>query len=111
MSPRYERKIRPHCLTLAGAWTPGAGRLADLPKHIAEASNLINICLEENPDAPDLLLKKASVLGLQAKYKEASEILLKLNRHYPKKPAILIRLALVFELLRDQEKAAFSKSV
>jgi serine/threonine-protein kinase len=75
-------------------------------RHISQAAQVLNICLEEDPDAPDLLLKKASVLGLQARYKEASEILLGLNRQYPNKPAILKRLALVFEQLRDPGKAA-----
>jgi len=75
-------------------------------RHISEAAQVLKICLEEDPDTPELLLKKASILGLQARYKEASEILLNLNRQYPNKPAILKRLALVFEQLRDQGKAA-----
>ncbi len=75
-------------------------------RHISEAAQVLKICLKEEPDAPELLLKKASILGLQARYKEASEILIKLNRQYPNKPAILKRLALVFEQLRDQGKAA-----
>jgi serine/threonine protein kinase len=74
-------------------------------RHIDDASQLINKCLEDDPTSPELLLKKASILGLQAKYKEASEILLKLNRSHPNKPAILRRLALVFEQLRDTGKA------
>lgn len=74
-------------------------------RHISEAAQVLKICLKEDPDAPDLLLKKASILGLQARYKEASEILLSLNRQYPDRPAILKRLSLVFEQLRDQGKA------
>jgi eukaryotic-like serine/threonine-protein kinase len=74
-------------------------------RHIPEAAQVLKICLKEDPDAPDLLLKKASVLGLKARYKEASEILLRLNRQYPNKPAILKRLSLVFEQLRDEGKA------
>ena len=85
-------------------------------RHISEAALVLKICLKENPDAPDLLLKKASVLGLKARYKEASEILLRLNRQYPNKPAILKRLSLVFEQLRDEGKStafrrAFEKHV
>ena len=75
-------------------------------RHIVDAAQLINICLNEDPASPELLLKKASICGLQAKYKEASEILLQLNRQYPNKPAILKRLSLVFEQLRDTGKAA-----
>jgi serine/threonine-protein kinase len=78
-------------------------------RHISDASQVLKICLKDDPDAPDLLLKKASVLGLQARYKEASEILLTLNRKFPNKPAILKRLALVFEQLRDEGKAAAFK--
>lgn len=74
-------------------------------RHIPEAAQVLKKCLEEDQEAPDLLLKKASILGLQARYQEASEILLNLNRQYPNKPAILKRLALVFEQLRDQGKA------
>jgi eukaryotic-like serine/threonine-protein kinase len=55
--------------------------------------------------------KKASVLGLQAKYLEASEILLRLNREFPGRPAVLRRLVTVFEQLRDLGKAvAFLKA-
>jgi len=78
-------------------------------RHVSESAQVLKICLEEDPDSPELLLKKASIMGLQARYKDASEILLKLNRQYPNKPAIMKRLALVFEQLRDQGKAAAFK--
>ena len=78
-------------------------------RHLSEAAKVLKVCLEDDPDSPELLLKKASILGLQAKYKEACEILLKLNRQYPNKPSILKRLALVYEQLRDQGKAAAFK--
>ncbi|GEP02264.1 serine/threonine-protein kinase [Methylobacterium oxalidis] len=63
-------------------------------------------CLAETPDAPDLLLKHASILALDAKYEDAAEQLMDLNRRIPGKPAILRRLVAVFEQLRDTGKAA-----
>ena len=57
-----------------------------------------------------MLLKKASVLAIQARFEEASTILLQLNRECPRTPAILKRLVLVFEQLRDPGRArAFLK--
>jgi tetratricopeptide (TPR) repeat protein len=44
-------------------------------------------------------------LGLQARYEDAAKILLLLNREHPNYPAILKRLVLVFEQLRDTGKA------
>ncbi|SEE86425.1 Transposase [Rhizobiales bacterium GAS191] len=55
--------------------------------------------LAETPDAPDLLLKHASILALDAKYEDAAEQLLALNRRMPGRPAILRRLVAVFEQL------------
>jgi thioredoxin-like negative regulator of GroEL len=63
-------------------------------------------CLAETPDAPDLLLKHASILALDAKYEDAAEHLMALNRRLPGKPAILRRLVAVFEQMRDTGKAA-----
>jgi eukaryotic-like serine/threonine-protein kinase len=63
-------------------------------------------CLAETPDAPDLLLKHASILALDAKYEDAAEQLLALNRRMPGRPAILRRLVAVFEQLRDTGKAS-----
>ena len=57
------------------------------------------------------MLRKASVLGLQAKYAEACDILLQLNRDFPNRPAVLKRLVTVYEQLRDIGKAvAFLKA-
>lgn len=75
-------------------------------RHVIEAAQVLETCLEEDPDSPDLLFKKATILGLQARYKDSSEILLRLNRQYSNNPAILKRLSLVFEQLRDPGKAA-----
>lgn len=56
-------------------------------------------------------MQKASILGSQAKFQEAAELLLSLNRDYPGNPAILKRLILVFEQLRDTGKViAFLKA-
>lgn len=77
---------------------------------------MVEKCLPIEGELPDLLLKKASLLGLQAKYSQAAKLLLSLNREYPNRPAILKRLVLVFEQLRDTGKAvaflrAYSKAV
>jgi serine/threonine-protein kinase len=63
-------------------------------------------CLAETPDAPDLLLKHASILALDTKYEDAAEQLMALHRRLPGKPAILRRLIAVFEQMRDTGKAA-----
>ena len=75
-----------------------------------------SICAHSAANADDgetanILLKRASIFGLQAQYQEASEILLRLNRDFPGRPAILRRLVVVFEQLRDIGKAsAFLKA-
>ena len=85
-------------------------------RHIYQAESMVEKCLAIEGELPDLLLKKASLLGLQARYSEAAKLLLSLNREYPCRPAILKRLVMVFEQLRDTGKAvaflrAYSKAV
>ena len=75
-------------------------------RHVDLARDFVGRCLADAPDAPDLLLKHASILALDAKYEQAAEQLLSLNRRLPGKPAILRRLVAVFEQLRDTGKAA-----
>jgi eukaryotic-like serine/threonine-protein kinase len=70
------------------------------------ARTFVAKCLAEAPDAPDLLLKHASILALDAKYEAAAEQLMALHRRLPGKPAILRRLVAVFEQMRDTGKAA-----
>jgi eukaryotic-like serine/threonine-protein kinase len=70
------------------------------------ARTFVTKCLAEAPDAPDLLLKHASILALDAKYEAAAEQLTALHRRLPGKPAILRRLVAVFEQMRDTGKAA-----
>lgn len=70
------------------------------------ARTFVERCLAETPDAPDLLLKQASILALDAKYEQAAQQLLALHRRLPGKPAILRRLVAVFEQMRDTGKAA-----
>jgi serine/threonine-protein kinase len=70
------------------------------------ARTFVTKCLAEAPDAPDLLLKHASILALDAKYEAAAEQLMALHRRMPGKPAILRRLVAVFEQMRDTGKAA-----
>ncbi|NLX97804.1 MAG: protein kinase [Rhodopirellula sp.] len=80
-------------------------------RDIDRSRDLIETMLAEDDETPNILLKKASVLGLQAQYQEASEILLRLNRDFPGRPAVLRRLVVVFEQLRDLGKAsAFLKA-
>lgn len=75
-------------------------------RHVDRARAFVEQCLAETPDAPDLLLKHASILALDAKYEDAAEQLMALNRRLPGKPAILRRLVAVFEQMRDTGKAA-----
>jgi eukaryotic-like serine/threonine-protein kinase len=75
-------------------------------RQIDSARQLVERCLDETPNAPDLLLKQASILALDAKYEQAAEKLLALHRQLPGKPAILRRLIAVFEQMRDTGKAA-----
>ena len=80
-------------------------------RKVDQAAALIQQIISEEGETPTTLLKKASVLGLQARYEEAREILLRLNRDFPSRPAILRRLVMVFEQLRDLGKAsAFLKA-
>jgi eukaryotic-like serine/threonine-protein kinase len=80
-------------------------------REIDRAKSLVETMIAEDGETPNILLKKASILGLQAQYHEASEILVRLNRDFPARPAILRRLVVVFEQLRDLGKAsAFLKA-
>lgn len=85
-------------------------------RQLDKACLVLEQCLAEDKESPQLLLKKASILGAQAKYQEAARLLIQLNRSHPKNPGILKRLTLVFEQLRDMGKArvflqAYSKLV
>jgi hypothetical protein len=85
-------------------------------RQMDRARTLVAKCLTETPDAPDLLLKHASILALDAKYEAAAEELMALHRRLPGKPAILRRLVAVFEQMRDTGKAvaflrAYQKAV
>jgi serine/threonine-protein kinase len=75
-------------------------------RQVDRARAFVAKCLADTPDAPDLLLKYASILALDAKYEEAAEYLMALHRRLPGKPAILRRLIAVFEQMRDVGKAA-----
>lgn len=74
-------------------------------RQVQKAEITLTHCLLIEGESPKLLLKKASILGVQAKYQEASEILIRLNRDHPRNPTILKRLILVFEQQRDPGKA------
>lgn len=74
-------------------------------RHVDRARAFVARCLADSPDVPDLLLKQASILALDAKYEDAAEQLMALNRRLPGRPAILRRLVAVFEQLRDTGKA------
>lgn len=76
-----------------------------------KARTLVLRMLQADPENPRLLLRKASILGLEAEYEEARDTLLQLNRLNPGSPAVLKRLVLVMEQLRDTGKAmAFLKA-
>lgn len=75
-------------------------------RQVDRARAFVERCLAETPEAPDLLLKHASILALDAKYEDAAEQLMALNRRLPGKPAILRRLVAVYEQMRDTGKAA-----
>jgi serine/threonine-protein kinase len=74
-------------------------------RQVDSADRLIDECLNRDGPDPDLLFKKAAVLGLQARFEEASALLLRLNREHPRRLAVLRRLVLVFEPMRDTGKA------
>lgn len=79
-------------------------------ERINEAALMVDRCLARQGDSPGLLLRKASLLGLQARFREASEVLLDLNRQLPRRQAIVRRLVLVHEQMREIEQAeAFRK--
>jgi tetratricopeptide (TPR) repeat protein len=75
-------------------------------RQVGKAEDVIDQCLAEDGDSPSLLLHRASILGLQARYEEACSILMRLNRDFPQRPQVLKRLVLVYEQLRDPGKAA-----
>lgn len=81
---------------------PGAGqddwssRALSLIEEIESRGELIK---------PEMVLKKASVYGLQSRYDEAIELLVTLNRQFPRRAFILRRLALAYEQVRQPEKA------
>ncbi|HVA48993.1 MAG TPA: serine/threonine-protein kinase [Pirellulales bacterium] len=80
-------------------------------RNVDRAERLLNQMIAEEGETPDLLFKRASILGLQARFNEACEVLLQLNRDFPGRPAILRRLVTVYEQLRDLGKAsAFLKA-
>lgn len=74
-------------------------------ERIHDALDMVGRCIQRQGELPGLLLRKASLLGVQARYREASELLLELNRLLPKRHAILKRLVTVFEQMRDWDKA------
>lgn len=75
-------------------------------RQLDRARDAVQRCLADTPDAPEIVLKHASILALDAKYDVAAEQLLELHRRLPGKPAILRRLVAVFEQMRDLGKAA-----
>lgn len=74
-------------------------------ERIKDASEMVQQCIERQGARPGLLLRKASLLGLQARFAEAAEILVQLNRELPRRQVILTRLVMVHEQLRDRDKA------
>jgi serine/threonine protein kinase len=86
-------------------------RLIGMDAHLAvrninAAEALTNELIAEGKADRMLLFKKASILGAQARFDEARELLLELNRQQPNDRRILKKLILVNEQLRDISKAA-----
>ena len=75
-------------------------------RNINAAETLVNELIAEGKADRALLNKKASILGVQARFDEARELLLELNRQFPNDRLILKKLVLVNEQLRDTGKAA-----
>ena len=75
-------------------------------RKINQAEKLLDEVLATGDGDRILLIKKASILGVQARFDEARELLLKLNREYPNDRLVLKKLVLVNEQLRDLGKAA-----
>lgn len=75
-------------------------------RDVGRAEKLLSEMIVRYGETPDLLFKKASILGMQANYEDSCEILLRLNRDFPSRPAILRRLVTVHEQLRDVQRAA-----
>ncbi len=75
-------------------------------RNINAAETLVNELVAEGKADRVLLIKKASILGVQARFDEARELLLELNRRCPNDRLILKKLVLVNEQLRDPGKAA-----
>lgn len=81
-------------------------------ERIYDAVRMVDRCLERQGDLPGLLLRKASLLGLMARFEEARDLLLLLNKNLPRRQAILRRLVMVFEQLRDFDQVeAFRRAV
>lgn len=74
-------------------------------ERVKEAADMVERCIERQGERPGLMLRKASLLGLQARFAEAAEILVELNRNLPRRRAILSRLVIAYEQLRDRDKA------
>ena len=75
-------------------------------RKINAAESLVNELIAEGKADRVLLIKKASILGVQARFDEARELLVELNRQHPNDRLILKKLILVNEQLRDACKAA-----
>lgn len=74
-------------------------------ERINDAALIIDRCLERQGNDNALLLKKASILGLQARFHDSAQILIDLNKRLPHRCAILKRLVLVHEQLREPQLA------
>ena len=74
-------------------------------ERVSDAAEMVGRCIERQGERPGLMLRKASLLGLQARFDEAAEILVQLNRDLPRRRVVLSRLVMVHEQLRDFDKA------
>ena len=80
-------------------------------RKIDQAEHLVDELIGEGKADRTLMMKKASLLGVQARFDEARELLLELNRQHPNHCPILKKLVIVNEQLRDPGRAsAFLKA-
>ena len=57
-------------------------------RQVGNAERIIDQCLAEDGNSPSVLLQRASILGLQARYEKACSILMGLNRDFPQRPQV-----------------------
>lgn len=76
-----------------------------ITRDFEQANRVLKVALEKDRGSAGLKLQQASLYGMQARYEEAKDVLLELNRETPKQGPVLKRLAMVYEQLRETDTA------